>query len=208
MKVLNRILATVVLVGTTGISSAATLFSDDFESGLGQWTAGNGQIVADPAGGTNQVLNFSSLNSAGDIFSTSSMYSSNSNLFTLSFDYYGTSNNSGGFIGYSQGTPGSHVWLAGSDTNYSGTWLWSQNAAGPLTDRILIGDNNWHSYQLTFAGLFNPIRLMLEDFVGSDNTAGNAYFDNIVLTNAVPVPAAVWLFGTALIGLAGFSRRR
>ncbi len=26
--------------------------------------------------------------------------------------------------------------------------------------------------------------------------------------NPVPVPAAVWLFGTALIGLAGFSRRR
>ena len=26
--------------------------------------------------------------------------------------------------------------------------------------------------------------------------------------NAVPVPAAVWLFGTALIGLVGFSRRK
>jgi hypothetical protein len=25
---------------------------------------------------------------------------------------------------------------------------------------------------------------------------------------AVPVPAAVWLFGTALIGLVGFSKRR
>jgi len=29
-----------------------------------------------------------------------------------------------------------------------------------------------------------------------------------VLTAAVPVPAAVWLFGTALIGFIGFSRRR
>jgi hypothetical protein len=26
--------------------------------------------------------------------------------------------------------------------------------------------------------------------------------------STVPVPAAVWLFGTALIGLAGFSKRR
>ena len=34
-------------------------------------------------------------------------------------------------------------------------------------------------------------------------------FDNIVLsTSPVPVPAAIWLFGTALIGLVGFSKRR
>jgi hypothetical protein len=26
--------------------------------------------------------------------------------------------------------------------------------------------------------------------------------------NAVPVPAAVWLFGTALLGLIGFGKRR
>ena len=30
----------------------------------------------------------------------------------------------------------------------------------------------------------------------------------VTLPNAVPVPAAVWLFGTALIGLVGFSKRR
>ncbi len=34
-------------------------------------------------------------------------------------------------------------------------------------------------------------------------------FDNIQLSvSAVPVPAAVWLFGTALIGFIGVSRRR
>ncbi len=26
--------------------------------------------------------------------------------------------------------------------------------------------------------------------------------------SAVPIPAAVWLFGTALVGLVGFSRRK
>ena len=31
--------------------------------------------------------------------------------------------------------------------------------------------------------------------------------DNINV-NAVPIPAAAWLFGTALIGLVGFSKRR
>ena len=34
-------------------------------------------------------------------------------------------------------------------------------------------------------------------------------FDNVQLSvSAVPVPAAAWLFGTALFGLAGFARRR
>ena len=34
-------------------------------------------------------------------------------------------------------------------------------------------------------------------------------FDNVSLSvSAVPVPAAVWLFGTALLGLIGFSKRR
>jgi hypothetical protein len=34
-------------------------------------------------------------------------------------------------------------------------------------------------------------------------------FDNVALSvSAVPVPAAVWLFGTALIGLVGFGKRR
>jgi hypothetical protein len=43
-------------------------------------------------------------------------------------------------------------------------------------------------------------------------------FDNLVINpsvvppplppSAVPVPAAVWLFGTALIGLVGFGKRR
>lgn len=37
----------------------------------------------------------------------------------------------------------------------------------------------------------------------------DAYFDNIVIdVTAVPVPAAVWLFGSGLIGLVGVARRK
>lgn len=38
------------------------------------------------------------------------------------------------------------------------------------------------------------------------NGIGDAYYSFTVTT--VPVPAAVWLFGTGLIGLAGFARRK
>jgi hypothetical protein len=48
-------------------------------------------------------------------------------------------------------------------------------------------------------------------FFDSVGTGGSA-IDNLILdtgsVSAVPVPAAVWLFGTALIGLVGFGKRR
>lgn len=36
----------------------------------------------------------------------------------------------------------------------------------------------------------------------------DGYFGPNLRVNAVPVPAAIWLFGTGLIGLVGFSKRR
>ncbi len=40
------------------------------------------------------------------------------------------------------------------------------------------------------------------------STRNDGYFGPNLRVSAVPVPAAVWLFGTALIGLVGFSKRR
>jgi hypothetical protein len=40
------------------------------------------------------------------------------------------------------------------------------------------------------------------------DSTSTAYFDNLSVVSSVPVPAAIWLFGTALIGLVGFSKRR
>jgi len=44
------------------------------------------------------------------------------------------------------------------------------------------------------------------DFTGSN--ASTAVSTDIINTSVVPVPAAVWLFGSGLIGLAGVARRR
>jgi hypothetical protein len=38
--------------------------------------------------------------------------------------------------------------------------------------------------------------------------AGRGIIDPGTGVNPVPVPAAIWLFGTGLIGLVGFSKRR
>lgn len=54
----------------------------------------------------------------------------------------------------------------------------------------------------------------IQEFQIIENTSTSGsiarfYVDNVSFTSTVvPVPAAVWLFGTALIGLFGFSKRR
>ena len=59
------------------------------------------------------------------------------------------------------------------------------------------GDNTWN--RLAFAGI--------SGIYGIDiGLRGSGAIDNLSY-NVVPVPAAVWLFGTALIGFIGFSRR-
>jgi hypothetical protein len=43
---------------------------------------------------------------------------------------------------------------------------------------------------------------------GNSDTDGTFGFSSTAMPSAVTVPAAVWLFGTALIGLVGFGKRR
>ncbi|BCL61652.1 hypothetical protein DGMP_23450 [Desulfomarina profundi] len=188
--------------------SAMTVFSDNFESGsLSQWTAKtgsvyHGQIVSDPVGGTNNVMNFFGMNSGGDIFTSGPGFAAGD--YWLSFDYYGNTEafnipnnqNTGGYVGISQGFAGIH------------SWKYATGTASGAQD-VLIDDNSWHSYTFNFTAPW-AFHLMLEDFRGSGGGAGDAYFDNIILsdTNPVPEPATLVLFGVGLAGLAGIRGRK
>jgi hypothetical protein len=57
------------------------------------------------------------------------------------------------------------------------------------------------AYTLQFAAVCAAINTCTADY----------YFDNVIINadiNAVPVPAAAWLFGSALLGLGGVARKR
>jgi hypothetical protein len=168
--------ASAIVMGWINVSNGEALFFEDFEGDLSGWVgksggAHHGQIVDDPLE-SDRVFTFTALNSAGDIFST--LINNPSREYILSFDYLGlrkqgsVDDNYGGFIGYSYGLPGSHVWLGGTRAGY-----------GPIH---LPDTEQWERITFSFNAGSN-LRLMLEDFSGSGGVTGDAFFDNILLTD-------------------------
>jgi hypothetical protein len=198
LKQLKQIIA-VFLIGLPFGANADLLFEDDFESGLGQWTNGSGAIVDDPNDpGNNNVLAFTALGSGGDIFSIGA-FDPVDDIFNLSFSYLGTctnpAGNCGGYVGYSDGFPGSH------------TWHYATGTTSGAAD-VLIDNGEWRSYSFTFNSA-RAVHLMIEDFTSSE-TPGDAYFDDIRLTDgrvSVPEPGTLALFGLGLFGM-GLVRRK
>jgi len=216
MKYSNYIGALVIAFTSFSVQASITLFSEDFESGLGQWNPiGTGVLVADPADplSGNDVLSFAGLGSGGDIFSANPFYAS-SQIYTISFDYLSAgkrgfpTNDLGGFVGIGDGKPGSHTWIAGTQASYPGLSV------------VLTHNGTWTNYSITIdanTGTFvhggtpmngMPLYLFLEDFIGSDAKAGNVYFDNILVT-AVPEPEtyAMLLAGLSLLGFMAHRRK-
>lgn len=207
---------TLALALSTGAqATVVSAFAENFEGSLSAWTQRDashpdGVIVADPLRTGNHVLAFSRTMGSGSLFSTDLVKSNGD--FTFAFDYLGlarpgsVAGDIGGYLGVSKGFNGSNqYWLAGTG---------SYN-----TPIDLIDDGQWHSYSITFhSPIGQPVRLMLEDWDGSNGVAGDAYFDNLRLndsrvaaaafTNAVPEPTVFALLGIAALAAGLASRRR
>ncbi len=70
--------------------------------------------------------------------------------------------------------------------------------------------DDWVEDIFQFSGsILGPVSNTLKVSAG---TVGLNYddlvFTNLKLTSAVPIPGAIWLFGTALIGLVGYGKRK
>jgi len=73
--------------------------------------------------------------------------------------------------------------------------------AGTLDDHVT---GQWSTFTDTFVAT-SDLSIIYFKVLTPDTTLGN--FIDDVAVSAVPVPAAVWLFASALVGLIGFGRR-
>jgi hypothetical protein len=186
------------LVFASQQASATAIFSDDFEGGLiaSNWeTIGHGQIVVDPLNASNHVLTFSQLASGGDIFSVP--LNLNVGLITLSFDYLGIQPTGG------NGTDtGGFVIFEFPNSVFGSVLAGTSSAGAPkIPDMLNLTPGVWHHISATFAsslvGAGNGSDLVLEQWSGSSNPAGNAYFDNIQVSSS-PEPGSVWLIAAGM----------
>ncbi len=172
------------------VAHAGIIFYEDFENGLSfatedNWSSNSyGRIVSDPLQGDN-ALSFSHLRGGGDLWANS--ISSTTGKFYVTFNYLGTCNtsNCGGFF-----------W------NIFTLWV---GTTAPYPD-VLVDDGTWTTYMVEFTG--SSLQFAFEDWSGSGGVAGDAYFDNILISDtsfdesiSVPEPATLGLFGIALLAI-------
>jgi hypothetical protein len=99
-------------------------------------------------------------------------------------------NNIAGISGY-LGSRQSDIWTVSA---FSGTT--------PVLATIFINDaNSYVPFSLTGLLGFNIDRITIQ------GSASSGVLENLTF-QAVPIPAAVWLFGSGILGLLGLSRRR
>ncbi len=85
-----------------------------------------------------------------------------------------------------------------------------QGACGVLTPYSYVGTTLFFALTLNYPIIGDQVIYTSFDDIASTptNTFGNLVYAKWTRVSAVPIPAAIWLFGTALIGLVGFGKRR
>jgi len=100
------------------------------------------------------------------------------------------------------------LWLA--DNNFE-TGTVTASFGGTLGVSVT-GVNTSSNYSM-YSFTHTATRTLTDFIFGGVVTEGTFFIDDVSIQaiqppSAVPVPAAIWLFGTALIGLVGFGKRK
>lgn len=105
------------------------------------------------------------------------------------------------------------VSITGIDVGFNGIRLVAYDMSGALiSEEIMFGTTlsgvgEFFTLSIAAAGIYSIAFSQVLDLAGD-----GVIFDNLVYNetfiSSVPVPAAAWLFGSALFGFLGFSRRK
>ena len=210
---LTKIAAPVALALFAGVSQAAyqdIAVNGGFETGdFTGWAqfpgslGAAGQTIITPGNGSTYAANLNEPNPAANIIKQANLRPGEwtpGQAIDISFDYKGSAG-AGGVLfaevfmelaggGVGPG-PGIIAVIAAPTTSWQ-TFTWS-GVAGPVTT--------------------GGVTLQLNATCGADAGCFSEFqLDNVTISadlpNAVPVPAAVWLFGSGLVGLVGVARRK
>lgn len=67
------------------------------------------------------------------------------------------------------------------------------------------GSSGWHTYSFIATTNFNSLMFIVSNALDT-NMNSTLYIDNVKI-GAVPIPAAIWLFGPCLFGVMGIGRK-
>lgn len=114
------------------------------------------------------------------------------------------------------------LWINGS--GHATQWQWAFVQVGDVidgtldwvsgvmdyTDYLDVGESYVAAFDTTSGAFYGYMTIL---FDGTDTWLQSYHFEDsgaaiTVAASAVPVPAAVWLFGSGLLGLAGMSKRK
>lgn len=124
-----------------------------------------------------------------------------SNGFEGDTTYLGALPTGGAVFSFSDGTAGGNVWGASLGNNGGST-----NEYGQGPDQSGVGLNQSAAF---YAVTGNNSTGKVQSYVlGNIELTSNGTLETVSSVPAVPLPPAVWLLGSGLLGLAGIGRRR
>ena len=211
------------VLGIVGGASAATVFLDDFDDGNSTgWLAtasGNGSTSVE----SHNSSKMAAVKHTGNGLHSLSMDFSYLDNNTLSFDMHAVAYSATSCDAWS----GVKVsFLNSFNTTLGATKFIRTTKSGSLGPNDYLIDNVQHNYtgsMSTYAALAgldaadSISKLSLTYFTnaqtayftnGYRHSSGTVWFDNVTVNNAVPVPGAVWLLGSGLLGLVGIKRQK
>lgn len=191
---MKKQISSILLLSAMLVSSvnASVLTFDDLSTGVNN--------VADGYGGFDWNA------SSGGIYSISKDV-----LPGTGYDYGAVSGNTSVFNAY--GSSGNTIDLAGS-----GTFDFNGASFTSAWDPQDISFEGWSNGALLYTSanfaidtttpLFISLNWFGIDRLTINNTGSHWAMDNFTFNEPVPVPAAIWLFGSALTGLIGIGKRK
>lgn len=207
IKIKSIALATITTVLSTGLAQAALItantmsISDDFSNFSGDFDNTGKPVTL--ASGASWTSDYSGAVIGNEFYQL------------LGNGYWDSERN--GFTGLGAAS-GSMTFSFINDVNYVGGFM-NYYSSSPTNDITIKAFNSkeeeLESYTITFStpdgindGVFRGISRDTFDIASFQVSNSYVVLDDLTFNAAVPVPAALWLFGSGLLGLVAVARRK